>query len=465
MSDLFINEGTASAAENSIISMGQTSVELLQFLIAEMKRRQAEEELRRQEEQQHQEEQPQSEVAEETSAETSEFSADAIMADLERKTVAATVVNVLEEFGQGDRYQAEGFTIKTSYENTQQIYTVRDRDFNEILRFEKLGEDIIGIEDTMPSEQKAEFLKVGENLAESGAEAINNDLTSKTQLDKLGDLAPAGSKAVFVANFVLNQTGQETFRSQTTEGQADRYSFSRNEKGEVTIHDHYEGYDILQVRDKKILQALSQENAQHFEALYEKVKDADLTPVRKPDLTVEVPERDRTSQSEPQPFQSRQTTHERAVEERTQTIDREIELEAPPEPQPKPSAPTPAELSEWLLASKVLGRGDAQVQHIKKLGREGAERTGKDFKDLYREAANEPLPIELSSADYEQMQKDLRQFRDLVKERGAAGVAQIYQVQTQSENPVNIKNNSQIQFKSETTREAKSTVRKIDLER
>ncbi len=464
MSDLFINEGTASAAENSIISMGQTSVELLQFLIAEMKRRQAEEALRRQEEQQK-EEQPQSEIAEETIAETPEFSADALMADLERKAVAATAVSVLEEFGQGDRYQSEGFTIKTSYENAQQIYTVRDSEFNEILSFEKLGEDILVIEDKTTPEQKTEFLRVGENLAESGAAVINNDLTSKTQLDKLGDLAPAGSKAVFVANFVLNQTEQETYRSQTSEGQADRYSFSRNEQGEVTIHDHYEGYDILQVRDGKILQALSQENAQHFQALYEKVKDADLSSIRKPDLAVESPEREPVAQTETQPFQPRQTTRDRAVEERTQTIDREIELETPPEPQPKPPAPTPAELSEWLLASKVLGRGDAQVQHIKKLGREGAERTGKDFKDLYRETANEPLPIELSATDYEQMQKDLRQFRDLLKERGAAGVAQIYQVQTQSENPVNIKNNSQIQSKSEAAREARSTVRKIDLER
>lgn len=465
MSDLFINEGTASAAENSIISMGQTSVELLQFLIAEMKRRQAEEELRRQEEQQHQEEQQQSEIAEETIAEAPEFSADALMADLERKAVAATAVSVLEEFGQGDRYQSEGFTIKTSYENAQQIYTVRDSEFNEILSFEKLGEDILIIEDKTTAEQKAEFLRVGENLAESGAAVINNDLTSKTQLDKLGDLAPAGSKAVFVANFVLNQTEQEAYRSQTSEGQADRYSFSRNEQGEVTIHDHYEGYDILQVRDGKILQALSQENVQHFQALYEKVKDVDLSSIQKPDLAVELPEREPVAQTENQPFQPRQTTRDRAVEERTQTIDREIELEVPPESQPKPPSPTPAELSEWLLASKVLGRGDAQVQHIKKLGREGAEGTGKDFKDLYREAANEPLPIELSAADYEQMQKDLRQFRDLVKECGAAGVARIYQVQTHSENPVNITNNSQIQFKSEAASEVRSTAKKIDLER
>ncbi|MBW4444902.1 MAG: hypothetical protein KME10_27680 [Plectolyngbya sp. WJT66-NPBG17] len=465
MSDLFINEGSASAAENSIISMGQTSVELLQYLIAEMKRRQAEEELRRQEEQQRQEEQSQPEASEEAISETLEFSADALMADLERKTVVATAVSVLEEFGQGDRYQSEGFTIKTSYENAQQIYTVRDQDFNEVLRFEKLGEDILVIEDNTTEEQKAEFLKVGENLAESGAEALNRDPTSQTQLEKLGDLAPAGSKAVFVANFVLNQTGQEAYRSQTPEGQADRYSFSRNEQGEVTIHDHYEGYDIVQMRDGKILQALSQENAQHFQALYEKVKDADLAPPRDPNLSVESPERDRVTPSESQPFQSRQATRDRVVEERTQTIDREIELEAPPELEPKPPAPTPAELSEWLLASKVLGRGEAQVQHIKKLGREGAEGTGKDFKDLYREAANEPLPIELSPADYEQMQKDLRQFRDLVKERGAAGVAQIYQVQTHSENPVNIKDNSQIQFKSETANAVRSTAKKIDLER
>ncbi|MCU0550281.1 MAG: hypothetical protein MUC48_13100, partial [Leptolyngbya sp. Prado105] len=141
MSDLFINEGSASAAENSIISMGQTSVELLQYLIAEMKRRQAEEELRRQEKEQRQEEQSQSELSEEAIAETPEFSADALMADLERKTIAATAVSVLEEFGQGDRYQSEGFTIKTNYENAQQIYTVRDQDFNEVLRFEKLGEE------------------------------------------------------------------------------------------------------------------------------------------------------------------------------------------------------------------------------------------------------------------------------------------------------------------------------------
>ncbi|KAM3097848.1 hypothetical protein ACKFKF_18915 [Phormidesmis sp. 146-12] len=458
MSDLFVNGGEASSAQSSAVSLQTSTLELLGYLIAELQRREMESRLKKQEEEQQQEESSQAEETDQSEQDL-EFSADGFLDGLEQKTMAVTALAVLEEFGQSDRYQAESYTIKIRQDEAQPVYSVLDQDFNEVLRFEKLGEEILIVEDGTTTAQRAEFVKAGENLAEKGAEAINRDPTSKTQLEKLGDLAPAGSKAVFVAHYVLEQTGQNTYRSQNSEGQADRYTFSRDDLGAITIHDNHEGYDILQVRDGKILQALSQENAQHFQALYEKVKDADISQSRQPELAV--PSQDSPTQPEVSPTSPRQKTRDRTVEERTQTLDRELEIEAPS----KPPAPTPAELSEWLLASKVLGRGDAQVKHVKKLGREGAEGTGKDFKELYREGLTDPLPMELSSTDYEQMQKDLRQFRDLLKERGSTGVAQIYQAQTTSESPVNITDNSQIKFKSEAVSDVKSTVKKTDLER
>ena len=58
------------------------------------------------------------------------------------------------------------------------------------------------------------------------------DLTQKqgypTAIAKMGDLAPAGSRAVVVVDNFLSQTGRETFKGEN-------YTLQRNENGDIEI--------------------------------------------------------------------------------------------------------------------------------------------------------------------------------------------------------------------------------------
>lgn len=48
------------------------------------------------------------------------------------------------------------------------------------------------------------------------------------QIAKMGDLAPAGSRAVVVVDNFLSQTGRETFKGEN-------YTLQRNEVGDIAI--------------------------------------------------------------------------------------------------------------------------------------------------------------------------------------------------------------------------------------
>jgi len=57
------------------------------------------------------------------------------MEGIEQQVMAATAVKLAQDYGQNDRYQAEGYSIKARSVDGKEIYTVRDRDHETVMQF------------------------------------------------------------------------------------------------------------------------------------------------------------------------------------------------------------------------------------------------------------------------------------------------------------------------------------------
>jgi hypothetical protein len=71
-----------------------------------------------------------------------------------------------------------------------------------------------------------EVLRVRVNMEEQGIEAIDNNF--KFQLESLGNLAPEGTQAAFVAEYLLEGYNTDSI-------QMPHYGFSRDNQGNITI--------------------------------------------------------------------------------------------------------------------------------------------------------------------------------------------------------------------------------------
>lgn len=263
---VFVNPGEASSAQSSSISLQESSWELLAWLMAEIARRKAQQQSESEEESQEEtpEEPPVAKVEE-------EWSPDRFMEGIEQQVMAAAAVKLVQDYGQNDRYQAEGYSIKAQSVDGKEIYTVRDQAHETVMEFEKLNDQFIILEDHSTPAQQADFRRASQNmkvLHEQGGDVNEN---ARTQLQQLGALAPIGTKATVVATTILDQTGTDTYSGSLAEGQSDRYTLSRDVDGTVTIRDNQEGFDILLAHDGKIQAAMSDENLQHFSQLYDRL--------------------------------------------------------------------------------------------------------------------------------------------------------------------------------------------------
>jgi hypothetical protein len=292
---VFINPGESSSAQSSSMSLQQSSLEaaiaaekslmaLLAWLNTEIAKRRAKES----EEESEGEPEATSESAE---SEAEGWSPDRFMEGIEQQVMAATAVKLAQDYGQNDRYQAEGYSIKAQSVDGKEIYTVRDRDHETVMQFERLNGNFIILEDNSTPVQQADFRRASEHmkvLQEQGEDVNEN---AKTQLKELGDLAPTGTKATVVASTILAQTGQDTYTGSLSEGQSDRYTLSRDTDGAITIRDNQEGFDILLAHKGKIQEAMSDENLQHFSLLYDRLDVKQSASPRVQTKTVEMSQR------------------------------------------------------------------------------------------------------------------------------------------------------------------------------
>jgi hypothetical protein len=94
------------------------------------------------------------------------------------------------------------------------------------------------------------------------------DLTQKqgypTAIAKMGDLAPAGSRAVVVVDNFLSQTGRETFKGEN-------YTLQRNEDGDIAIAND-RGENILRTDKGQITaQSMTPEDLASFKQIFQRM--------------------------------------------------------------------------------------------------------------------------------------------------------------------------------------------------
>ncbi|NJN31592.1 MAG: hypothetical protein HC824_15085 [Synechococcales cyanobacterium RM1_1_8] len=115
-------------------------------------------------------------------------------------------------------------------------------------------------------------------------------------------------------------------------------------------------------------------------------------------------------------------------------------------PQEQAKVPVTAhDLAEWRMASVTLGRSAAQVQGIEAHAQTTAQLSGAaNFNQLYHQAKQAHLALQLDPQQRAALDRDLAQFRDLVQARGPGFVQNLYQLQSQAATPVSVTDNAQL---------------------
>jgi hypothetical protein len=143
--------------------------------------------------------------------------------EIAEQLIAGTIDRLSERFSHEQVYQSETYR----FEQEDDRFIVLDPRDREILAFEKSPPDDYTItSNRMSIGQMQEFLQVRYQVEDQGLEAITTNF--KTQTESLGNLAPEGTQAAFVAEYLLQ--GYETDRVQFQ-----TYEFNQDKQGNFTI--------------------------------------------------------------------------------------------------------------------------------------------------------------------------------------------------------------------------------------
>ena len=138
--------------------------------------------------------------------------------------IAGTVDQLVSHYG--DR-NGQYITEKYHFQQEGNQYRIYDEKGHECFVAEKRGNDDYEIlNNELSGQQMVEMLRVRVNMEEQGIEAIDNNF--KSQLESLGNLAPEGTQAAFVAEYLLEGYNTDSI-------QMPHYGFSRDNQGNITI--------------------------------------------------------------------------------------------------------------------------------------------------------------------------------------------------------------------------------------
>ena len=138
--------------------------------------------------------------------------------------IAGTVDQLVNHYG--DR-NGQYITEKYHLQQDGNQYRIYDEKGYECFAAEKRGNDDYEIlNNELSGPQMVEVLRVRVNMEEQGLKAINNNF--KSQLESLGNLAPEGTQAAFVAEYLLEGYNTDSI-------QMPHYGFSRDNQGNITI--------------------------------------------------------------------------------------------------------------------------------------------------------------------------------------------------------------------------------------
>ena len=109
---------------------------------------------------------------------------------------------------------------------------------------------------------------------------LNPKARYPTAIAKMGDLAPAGSRAVVVVDNFLSQTGRETFKGEN-------YTLQKNESGDIAIAND-RGENILQTDKGQITaQSMTPEDLASFKQIFQRLSQPASVADKLPRLKIE----------------------------------------------------------------------------------------------------------------------------------------------------------------------------------
>ena len=151
--------------------------------------------------------------------------------------ISGTIEQLVNHYG--DR-NGQYITEKYHLQQEGNQYRIYDEKGHERFVAQKNGtDDYTILNNELSGPQMVEILRVRATIEEQGIKSIDRDF--KSQSESLGNLAPEGTQAAFVAEYLLDGYNTDTL-------QMPNYSFSRDNQGNTTIA-HSPSSDVRSTQD------------------------------------------------------------------------------------------------------------------------------------------------------------------------------------------------------------------------
>jgi len=189
--------------------------------------------------------------------------------EFRQQVMAGVAVALVEKLGGDGKYEAEDYTIQRSVLDSGQVYEIRDLDGNCIASF-GLDRDryppATFMEDATTLDDQIDFTETAFQTVTVDVADLTREQGYLAAIDKLGDLAPAGSRGVVLAENALTITSHSHFKGND-------YTIQQDVGGDITISHNHTGTPILQTQKGKIAsQSLTHADLVKFKEVYEQME-------------------------------------------------------------------------------------------------------------------------------------------------------------------------------------------------
>lgn len=164
-------------------------------------------------------------------------------------------------------YQSESYSIhSTTPELGEPTFRVTDSEHKELLSFQMVDGKPQILEEQLSPQDKLNFVGAASNIHTEGTEGVLSHSDANDRLVRLGELSPAGTRAAWVAQQLLD--GRDDYPP-LDKKLDNRYQFSRDlETGHCSITDKQEG-QILQIPQVgAVSSTMSKEHLDKFKEIH-----------------------------------------------------------------------------------------------------------------------------------------------------------------------------------------------------
>jgi len=193
--------------------------------------------------------------------------------EFRQQVMASVAVALVEKIGVEGKYEAEDYTIQNAVIDGENFYEIQDLDGDCIASF-VLDRDryppAIFIEDSTTIDARIDFTETAFQTATVDVADLTREQGYLAAIDKLGGLAPAGSRGVVLAENALTITSHSNFKGND-------YTIHQDIGGDITISNNHTGSPILQTQNGKISsQSLTHADLVKFKEVYEQMETQSL---------------------------------------------------------------------------------------------------------------------------------------------------------------------------------------------